>query len=169
MVRIARARSTAEIAIVRELLLEYQGLLGVDLCFQGFEAEVRGLPGAYAPPAGRLLLATDDDVPVGCIALRAADGDRAEMKRLFVRPSARGLGVGRSLVSVLLDEARAIGYAEVVLDTLPSMTEAQRLYEELGFRDIPPYRPNPVPGTRYLSKHLTRPDAGARQSGGPGR
>ena len=154
MLRITQAHSAEDIATVRELLLEYQALLGVDLCFQGFEAEVRGLPGAYAPPRGRLLLATSDDTPVGCIALRPAGGARSEMKRLFVRPAARGLGVGKALVSVLLDEARAIGYSEIVLDTLPSMAEAQRLYEHFGFRDIPPYRPNPVQGTRYLSKSL---------------
>jgi putative acetyltransferase len=152
--RISQAESPAEIAAVRDLLREYQALLGVDLCFQGFESEVRGLPGGYAPPDGRLLLATADGEPVGCVALRAAGPPRCEMKRLFVRPAARGLGAGRALVALVLAEARAIGYTEVVLDTLPSMVEAQRLYEELGFRDILPYRPNPVPGARFLAKTL---------------
>ncbi|MEO8450448.1 MAG: GNAT family N-acetyltransferase [Gemmatimonadota bacterium] len=154
MLTIAPAGLGPEVAIVRGLFLEYHAALGVDLCFQGFDAEVNGLPGDYTPPSGRLLLAADDGVPVGCGALRASEGSRCEMKRVFVRPSGRGLGVGRALVSRLLAEARTIGYTEVVLDTLPMMTEAQRLYEELGFRDIPPYRPNPIPGSRYLGKSL---------------
>lgn len=154
MLRIARATTSVEIEIARSLLREYQTLLGVDLCFQGFEAEVRDLPGSYAPPQGRLLLATDDGVPVGCVALHEAGWPRAEMKRLFVRPAARGLGLGRALVSAVLEEAATIGYTEVVLDTLPSMVEAQQLYVCFGFREIPAYRPNPVPGARYLSKSL---------------
>jgi ribosomal protein S18 acetylase RimI-like enzyme len=154
MLQIAQASTAGEIATVRALFREYQGLLGVDLCFQGFEAEVEGLPGSYAPPGGRLLLATSDGAPVGCAALHGLEPPRSEMKRLFVRPAARGLGVGRALVSRILDEARAIGYSEVVLDTLPSMTEARRLYEQFGFHDIPPYRANPVPGTAYLAKEL---------------
>jgi ribosomal protein S18 acetylase RimI-like enzyme len=154
MLHIAQATSASDIATVRELLLEYRDSLGVDFCFQGVETEVRNLPGGYAPPGGRLFLAANDGIPVACVALRAAGGARSEMKRLFVRPTARGLGVGRALVSLVLDEARAIGYSEVVLDTLPSMAEAQRLYEQFGFRDIPPYRPNPVQGSRFLSKSL---------------
>lgn len=154
MLRIAQAVTGDDIATVRTLLREYQALLGVDLCFQGFEAEVGGLPGFYAPPSGRLLLATHDGAPVGCVALRSAGASRSEMKRLYVRSAARGLGVGRALVSLVLDEARAIGYSEVVLDTLPTMTEAQRLYEQLGFHDIAPYRPNPIQGTRFLAKSL---------------
>ncbi|MCE9636362.1 MAG: GNAT family N-acetyltransferase [Planctomycetes bacterium] len=154
MLRIVQAASPADVATVRELMLEYQDLLGVDLCFQGFDAEVRDLPGAYAPPKGRLFLALSDDAPVGCVALREAGGTRCEMKRLYARPNARGLGVGRALVTLVLDEARAIGYSEIVLDTLPTMIQAQRLYESFGFRDIPPYRPNPIQGTRYLSKSL---------------
>ena len=155
MLTITRAATGDDIATIRVLFHEYQELLGVDLCFQGFEAELNGLPGAYAPPSGRLLLATHEDAPVGCVALRSAGASRSEMKRLFVRPAARGLGVGRALVSLVLDEARAIGYSEVVLDTLPTMTEAQRLYEKFGFHDISAYRPNPVHGTRYLAKRLT--------------
>lgn len=153
---IIQALSGDEVATVRNLFLEYQQRLGVDLCFQGFRAEVDGLPGDYAPPAGRLLLAFHDAEAIGCVALHAIDGSRCEMKRLFVRASGRGLGVGRELVSRVLEEARAIGYAEIVLDTLPMMTEAQRLYEAFGFRDIPPYRPNPIEGSRYLGRGLTR-------------
>lgn len=154
MLKIAQAETADDLATVGALFREYQALLGVDLSFQDFDAEVSQLPGAYAPPGGRLLLASYDGAPVGCVALRAAGPSRAEMKRLFVRPSARGLGVGRALVALVLDEARAVGYSEVVLDTLPTMTQAQGLYEEFGFRDIAPYRPNPIVGTRYLAKSL---------------
>ncbi|MET0534341.1 MAG: GNAT family N-acetyltransferase [Steroidobacter sp.] len=149
------AENGEEIAVVRVLMREYQRMLGIDLCFQGFEAELDALPGAYAPPSGRLLLATDEHgTPLGCIALQRVNDARAEMKRLYVPPRARGLGVGRELVVRILDEARAIGYAEVVLDTLPIMVEAQRLYEQLGFRDIEPYRLNPIAGARYLGRTL---------------
>ena len=154
MLSITEALSADEIATVRTLLREYQERLGIDLCFQGFEAEVEGLPGAYAPPDGRLLLALHDGAPVGCVALQRRSPSRGEMKRLYVRPAARGLGVGRALVSRVLEDARTIGYEEIVLDTLPVMFEAQRLYEQFGFRDIAPYRSNPVPGTRYLAKLL---------------
>lgn len=154
MLQLAQARTVEEIAIVRALLREYQQTLGIDLCFQGFQAELDALPGSYAPPGGRLLLARYAGNPVGCIALQPVGTARAEMKRLYVPPSARGSGVGRKLVTTLLDEARTIGYAEVVLDTLPSMVEAQRLYEQLGFRDIEPYRPNPIVGARYLGLTL---------------
>jgi ribosomal protein S18 acetylase RimI-like enzyme len=155
MLKIAQIASSDDIATVQALFREYHALVGGDLCFQGFEDEVLHLPGAYAPPSGRLLLATYESAPVGCAALRDDRASRCEMKRLFVRPAARGLGVGRALVSRILDEARAIGYSEVVLDTLPTMVEAQRLYRLFGFRDIPPYRSNPVEGTRYLAKSLT--------------
>jgi putative acetyltransferase len=154
MLAIIQALSDVDIATVRTLLREYQASIGVDLCFQGFAAELSGLPGSYAPPGGRLLIATHGSEPVGCVALQAVDASRCEMKRLYVRPAARGLGVGRALVSLLLDQARAIGYSQIVLDTLPSMTEAQRLYEQLGFRDVIAYRANPVAGTRYLGKSL---------------
>lgn len=154
MTTIRSAFSTEDFAIVRQLFREYQAELGIDLCFQGFAAEVEGLPGDYAPPSGRLLLAFRDDVAVGCVALRAVDGARCEMKRLYLRPGARGSGLGRALVERLLSEARAEGYGEVVLDTLPSMAEAQRMYERFGFRDIPPYRANPVAGARYLGLRL---------------
>jgi GNAT superfamily N-acetyltransferase len=154
MLQIVQAVTDADLATVRTLLLEYQADIGVDLCFQGFAAELIGLPGSYAPPAGRLLIATHDSGPVGCVALQAVAAARCEMKRLYVRPVARGLGVGRALVAWVLDEARASGYSQIVLDTLPTMTAAQCLYEHLGFREITAYRPNPVAGTRYLGKSL---------------
>lgn len=148
------AEGAQDLAAIRELFLEYQARLGVDLGFQSFEAEVRDLPGDYAPPNGRLLLARQDGRPVGCAALRTFAPSRAEMKRLFVRPGARGLELGRQLVARLIDEARSAGYAELVLDTLPGMAEAQGLYLASGFRDIPPYRPNPIPGARFLGLPL---------------
>lgn len=148
------AASPDDMDTVRALLREYQVALGVDLCFQGFDAELRDLPGDYAPPRGRLLLARVGEAIAGCVALRALDGTRCEMKRLYVRPQFRGAGVGRALVSSILFAAREIGYAEVVLDTLPTMIEAQRLYETFGFRDVPPYCANPIPGTRYLGRAL---------------
>ena len=112
------------------------------------------LPGAYAPPSGRLLLAKLDGAPCGCIALQAIDSATCEMKRLYVRPACRGTGIGRLLIARLLDEARAIGYRTICLDTLPSMTRAAAMYEQLGFTEIPPYRHNPVPGTRFMSLSL---------------
>lgn len=154
MLTIDQVESTDDIDIVRKLMLEYQTRLGVDLCFQGFDAELKGLPGDYAAPGGRLLLASIDGTAIGCVALRAFDGSRCEMKRLFVRPAGRGLGVGKALVTRVMDEARAIGYAEMVLDTLPTMAEAQALYHAFGFRDISPYRVNPIAGTRYLGCSL---------------
>jgi len=154
MPRLTQAHSASEIEIVRALLRKYQQELGVDLGFQGFAAELDALPGSYAPPSGRLLLAVHEATPMGCVALQRIDTARAEMKRLYVSPHARGLGIGRRLVVQVLAEAQAIGYTEVVLDTLPDMTEAQRLYEQLGFRDVEPYRTNPIAGTRYLGKKL---------------
>ncbi len=154
MVRLDFATGEEDLAAIRDLFLEYQAGLGIDLGFQGFEEEVRGLPGAYGPPGGRLLLARREGRALGCVALRGLSPARAELKRLFVRPEGRGLGLGRLLVARILDEARAAGDAEVVLDTLPGMAEAQGLYRAFGFRDIPPYRPNPIPGARFLGLSL---------------
>jgi len=140
---------------VRALFLEYARTLGFSLCFQGFDEELRALPGMYAPPRGRLLLAIEDDRPAGCVGLHPWDGDAAEMKRLYVRPAYRGLGLGRTLTEAALSEARSIGYRSIRLDTIPSLMQpAIALYRELGFRDIPPYRDNPIPGALYLELHL---------------
>ena len=147
---IADARSPADIAAVRGLVAEYQVSLGVDLEFQGFSTELAGLPGAYAPPRGALLLATIDGAAVGCVAVRPIDDTQCEMKRLYVRPAGRGFGLGRALAERAIARARAAGYHQMLLDTLPTMSDAQVLYGRLGFVDVPPYRDNPIAGTRFL-------------------
>ncbi len=136
---------------IRALMREYAAWLGVDLSYQGFDRELDGLPGDYAPPDGALVIATVEDEPAGMVALRRLDANRCEMKRLYVRPSARRSGLGRALAERIVHEARRCGYREMVLDTLPVMARAQGLYEALGFRDIAPYYPSPVPGTRYMA------------------
>jgi ribosomal protein S18 acetylase RimI-like enzyme len=153
--RIADVGADAELAAVaRELFAEYQRELGIDLAFQGFDEEVASLPGPYAAPAGCLLLATVGANVVGCVGLRPRDRADAELKRLYVRPPARGTGIARALTVRALDHARARAYARVVLDTLPTMASAQALYASLGFREIEPYRHNPVAGTRFLGLDL---------------
>jgi putative acetyltransferase len=155
-VRIGLARSQQEIDAARILFREYAAGLGFDLAFQGFEAELAALPGDYAPPRGALLLAVDSGAWAGCVALRPIDGEVCEMKRLYVRPSWRGTGLGRRLAAAILDEGSRLGYARMRLDTVPAMQSAIALYESLGFRDIPAYRHNPVPGTRWLEARLVR-------------
>lgn len=154
MFQIERASRNRAIAEVQVLFREYQAALGIDLEFQHFAAEVAGLPGSYAMPRGRLLLARHDGQPAGCVALQPRDDRGCEMKRLYVRVPFRGSGLGRLLAERVIAEARAIGYTRMYLDTLPSMSSAQRLYEALGFRDVVPYRYNPVPGTRFMAVDL---------------
>jgi GNAT superfamily N-acetyltransferase len=144
----------AALASVRDLFLEYQRSLDVDLCFQDFAAELAALPGAYAPPAGRLYLGLSNGEPACCVALRRLDAATAEMKRLYVRPAFRGRGYGGVLARTVIADAAATGCARVVLDTLPAMGEAQALYAALGFRDIPAYTFNPVAGTRFMGLAL---------------
>ena len=148
---IRQAHTAADIAHIRTLFEEYAAWLAVDLCFQGFDEELASLPGAYAPPRGRLYIAGPSDAPYGCIALRPLD-DAAigEVKRLYVRPAARGRRLGESLVLRLMDDARAIGYRELKLDTLEWMNDARKLYERLGFAQCSPYYHNPLPGAVYM-------------------
>jgi GNAT superfamily N-acetyltransferase len=154
-----RPAADADMDDVRTLFREYEAWLEHDLCFQGFEQELLGLPGRYAPPAGRLYLAEVSGLLAGCIALRACSPGVCEMKRLFVRDSARGLGLGRALAQRVIDDARAIGYRAMRLDTLPDrMAPANALYEALGFRDIPAYYDNPLPGVRYMELPLATAD-----------
>lgn len=150
-----QARSAADIEAARALFLEYAKSLDFELCFQSFDAELAGLPGDYAEPEGRLLLADVAGEPQGCVALhRHADGI-CEMKRLYVRPHLRGRGVGRLLVEAAIAEARKIGYRSVRLDTIgASMQNALALYRALGFEKIPAYRENPIPSATYLELKL---------------
>lgn len=151
------AASAADLVVVRELFLEYQDAIGVDLCFQGFREELACLPGAYSRPSGRLLLAADGPRILGCVGLRPLEGGDGEMKRLYVRPAGRGTRLGRSLVAAVLAEARTAGYRRVLLDTLPTMREAIALYRSLGFTEVAPYCHNPVAGTLYLALELREP------------
>lgn len=153
-VNISQATTADDIAAVRELFEEYARSLGVDLCFQNFSAELAGLPGSYAPPRGRLLLARVAGVPAGCVALRPHDTQGGEMKRLYVRPAYQGAGLGRRLVAQVITEARVIGYTRLLLDSLPSMKPAIRLYESLGFVHREPYFPSPVTGNVYMELRL---------------
>lgn len=142
----------------REMFLEYAAQLGVDLCFQGFEEELANLPGDYAAPRGRLLLALVDGALAGCCALRPLDTvdypNAAEMKRLYVRKPYRRFGLGRQLAEATLDAARTEGYHCVLLDTLDDMEAARALYAELGFQEVAPYYHSPLPGAHYLKVDL---------------
>jgi len=152
---IVQAESPAQIAYARELFLEYAQSLGFSLCFQSFDQELAGLPGDYKPPDGRLLLAEAAGQPAGCVALHELESGICEMKRLYLRPAFRGKGLGRMLAERIICEARAIGYLRMRLDTVePIMKNAVTLYRQLGFREIPPYRSNPIAGAMYMELEL---------------
>lgn len=158
LIKLSVPRSPDELNAMRKIFREYADDLGVDLCFQHFDEELAGLPGDYAPPRGALLMAVIDGKLAGCCALRPLDTadypNAAEMKRLFVRPPFRGIGLGRQLAEAALDAARQGGYGCVLLDTLSDMEAARALYEDLGFEDIPPYYHNPIAGAHYLKVDL---------------
>jgi putative acetyltransferase len=150
-----QAESPAQIEQVRELFLEYAHSLGFSLCFQSFDEELAGLPGDYAPPSGRLLLAQYRNDLAGCVALHKIEPEICEMKRLYLRPQLRGRGVGRALAEAVITEARAIGYSKMRLDTVePVMPNAVAMYRRLGFVEIEPYRPNPIAGALYMELAL---------------
>jgi putative acetyltransferase len=151
---ISPARTDADLACVRELFLEYAASIGIDLEYQGFSKELAGLPGKYAPPSGELLIATVGGQAAGCVALRPLDAGTLEMKRLYIRPSSRGLGLGKQLVESAISAARERGYAELRLDTLETMAAARALYSSLGFAEIPPYGDAYVPGTKFYALPL---------------
>ena len=157
---IAEADDAAAIDICRELIREYQRGVGTLECFKGFEEELASLPGDYSPPRGRLLVALKDGQPVGCVGLRPLGAVDCEMKRLYVRDAARGLGLGRILAERVIREARSIGYSTIKLDTLPSMGAAQALYEALGFRDTERYN-DQVEGVRFMALDLEALEAPA--------
>ncbi len=153
---IVPAASEADLAAIRALFSAYAASLNVDLSYQDFDAELAALPGKYAAPSGALLLArAADGAPLGCVGLRALTADCGEMKRLYVAPVGRGLGLGRALAEAIVAAAAERGYREIRLDTLPTMTDAMALYAKLGFRDIAPYYDTPVAGTRFLARSLT--------------
>ena len=151
---ITDAISAGDLPTVHALFVEYAASLGFDLCFQDFDRELATLPGDYAPPAGRLLLAREGTEVAGCVALRPLAGSACEMKRLYVPSAFRGRGLGRALAAAVIDEGRRIGYARMRLDTVPTMRAAIALYRSLGFEAIEPYCANPVPGALFLELRL---------------
>ena len=150
-----QAKTDEQIEAARALFKEYAAGLAIDMCFQSFDHELQTLPGKYATPDGRLLLAYADDELAGCIALRKLDDRTCEMKRLFLRPGFRGRGYGRRMINDLVEQARMIGYVRMRLDTLPGkMDAAISLYRELGFEEIPAYYYNPLEGAVYLERAI---------------
>ena len=150
------AATVADLADVARLFAQYQAHIGVDLSYQDFAAELAGLPGKYAPPRGRLLVARDvEGNAIGCVGLRPLDSSACEMKRLYVTAQGRGLGLGRALAQAVIAEARQSGYEEIRLDTLPTMREAIALYRKLGFETIAPYYAGAPAGTVFMSRRLT--------------
>jgi len=153
--QLIQATTDEQIDTARELFKEYAAGLEIDMCFQNFDHELNTLPGKYAPPDGRLLLAFAHDELVGCIALRKLDDYTCEMKRLFLRPAFRGKGYGRQMIDKLIEAARDIGYERMWLDSLPGkMDAAIALYRELGFKEIPAYYDNPLEGVVYLERAI---------------
>ncbi len=154
MIEIRSASLPGDVPVVRQLFRDYADSLGVDLCFQDFEAELDSLPGKYAPPQGRMMLAWGGAEAAGCVALRPVDGETCEMKRLYVKPRFRAHHLGRQLAERICREARDAGYWRICLDTLPSMSSALHIYSRLGFQAIEPYVFNPIDGAIFLGLNL---------------
>lgn len=158
MLRITQATTHADIEQARELFKEYEASLGISLCFQNFAEELANLPGDYAPPRGRLLLAREFDQLVGCIALRPVEPTTCEMKRLFLRSTYRNRGLGRVLVEAIIEEAKKLGYTKMRLDTISDrMAPAIALYKSIGFVEIEPYYQSPVDTTKFMELDLRTP------------
>ena len=153
---IVDAHFPEQAAIVRELFNEYADSIGVDIAYQGFCAELEALPGAYGPPDGALLLAVEEDEYVGCVALRRLEDNVCEMKRLYVAPAGRGKGLGLKLAEAIIVRACELGYEKMRLDTMDKLKAANRLYEKIGFIDIPSYRYNPDTTARFMELDLSR-------------
>jgi putative acetyltransferase len=152
---VAQAESPTQLAEARELFLEYSQSLGFSLCFQNFEKELAGLPGDYAPPEGRLLLAAYQGQLAGCVALHKLEAEICEMKRLYLRPQFRGKGLGRAMTNRIIAEARQIGYRRMRLDTVePVMPDAVAMYRKIGFKEVEPYCSNPISGALYMELQL---------------
>src|ERR1700730_14436716 len=161
--KIVNAQTAQQVHEARLLFQEYGASLPFDRCFQNFEQELADLPGEYGSPSGRLLLAiTENGAVAGCVALRQWEPGIGEMKRLFVRPAFRGMGLGRKRALALLKAAMEIEYGKVRLDTTPTMTEAMRLYDSLGFRRVEPYRDNPIQGAVFLEIVLNNPSGDSK-------
>jgi ribosomal protein S18 acetylase RimI-like enzyme len=156
MIKIISATSEREIENIRKLFIEYSSSLDFELDFQKFEEECDSLPGKYSPPEGRLYLAIQNNKDAGCVAIRKITEDICEMKRLFVRPEFRGLNIGKALVEVIVNEAKKIGYKYMRLDTVASMHAARKIYEKMGFKEIPAYCFNPVKGAVYMELDLLK-------------
>jgi ribosomal protein S18 acetylase RimI-like enzyme len=148
------SKSESDFANVKDLFLEYKNSLNLDLCFQKFHEEISDLPSQYSEPGGCVILCYENNVPIGCIALRKFKDDICEMKRLYLRREARGKGIGRIMAEKIIEKAKELGYMKMRLDTLETMKEAIALYKSRGFREITPYRYNPVKGVIYMELNL---------------
>lgn len=166
---LTQVADSALVATARDLFREYSAAIGTDLEYQGFTAELDALPAPYVPPRGALLIAHADSSVAGCVALRPFDGNIGEMKRLYVRPDHRKIGLGERLVEAVIHAARRAGYRELRLDTLPSMGSAQALYRRLGFIEIAPYNTTHLPGTRFYALDLATRDQTAPGAGPSGQ
>ena len=144
------SKSQKDFEKAKELFIEYKNSLNLDLCFQKFHEEISDLPSQYSEPSGCIILCYENKKPTGCIALRKFEGDTCEMKRLYLRPEARGKGIGRVLANKIIEKAKELGYKKMQLDTLETMKEAIALYKSMGFKVIAPYRFNPLDGVVYM-------------------